>query len=128
MPAIDAALPLVLLMALVLAAALHGLAASGHFPAQHRAPALASGAGAAILYGTMAVAAAALVAGIAGAWRAVLWPAAVIGGGGMVLAAPLVLRIFSDRFVDGRAALVIFAGAAAGLAVLMLWAVRASGG
>jgi hypothetical protein len=45
-----------------------------------------------------------------------------------VLAAPLVLRIFSDRFVDGRAALVIFAGAAAGLAVLMLWAVRASGG
>jgi hypothetical protein len=127
MPAIDAALPLLLFMALVLAAALHGLAASGHFPAQHRAPALTSGGGAAILYGTTAIVVVALAAGIVGAWRALPWPAAVIGGGGMLLAAPVVLRMFSDRFVDGRGAPVAFACAAM-LATLLLWAVGASGG
>jgi hypothetical protein len=76
----------------------------------------------------MAIAAAAVAAGLAAAWPALPWPAAVIGGGAMVLAAPLVLRVFSDRFVDGRGALVAFAGAAALFAVLMMWAARARSG
>src|SRR5262249_52849684 len=106
MPAMHGVLPLALFMALVLASALHGLAASGHFPAQHRAPALTSGAGPVILYGTTAIAATAFVAGLAPAWHALPWPAAVIGGGGMLLAAPLAVRGFSGRVCYGRSALV----------------------
>jgi len=34
----------------------------------------------------------------------------VIGGGGTVLAAPLLLRPFPDSFVNGRGALVTFSG------------------
>jgi hypothetical protein len=115
------ALVFVLLMALILACTLYGLAASGHFPAQHRLPALKSGAGGAILYGTIAITLAAVVAGIVAAWQALPWPALIIGGGAMLLAAPLLLRLFPDRFVDGRAALVTFAAAAAACALLLGW-------
>jgi len=44
------------------------------------------------------------------------WPAAVIGAGAAVLAAPLLLRPLPDAFVNGRAALVAFASASALLA------------
>jgi hypothetical protein len=40
----DAWLPLLLFMALLMALSLHGLAASGHFPHEYRAPALRSAA------------------------------------------------------------------------------------
>src|SRR6266545_6690824 len=54
-------LPLVLLTALLLVFSLHTLAASGQFPREHRTPALASGLGAIVLYGTIAVAITSLV-------------------------------------------------------------------
>jgi hypothetical protein len=114
-------IPLVLLTALLLVLSLHTLAASGQFPREHRAPALASGLGAIVLYGTIAVAMASLVAALLAAWRLVPWYAAVIGGGLAILAAPLVLQQFPDRFVDGRASLLSFAAAAALLALLLLW-------
>jgi len=113
-------IPLVLLTALLLVLSLHTLAASGQFPREHRAPALASGLGAIVLYGTIAVAMASLVAALLAAWRLVPWYAAVIGGGLAILAAPLVLQQFPDRFVDGRASLLSFAAAAALLALLLL--------
>lgn len=105
---------------LVMTAALYGLAAAGHFPREHRAAPLRSGAGAAILWGTMAVAVLAAVAGIVLAARVLPWTVAVIAGGGMLLAAPLVLQGFSDRFVDGRGALVVFSAAAVVLAGCLL--------
>jgi hypothetical protein len=37
------------------------------------------------------------------AWQHVPLPAAVIGGGAMVLFAPLLLQPFPDSFVNGRA-------------------------
>jgi hypothetical protein len=114
-----AMLALVVLMALILACTLYGLAASGHFPAQHRLLALKSGAGGAILYGTLAVTLAAAAAGIAAAWQALPGPALILGGGAMLLAAPLLLRLLPDWFVDGRAALVTFAAAAAACALLL---------
>jgi hypothetical protein len=112
-------LALVVLMVLILACTLYGLAASGHFPAQHRLPALRSDAGRAILYGTLAATLAAAAAGIAAAWQALPGPALILGGGAMLLAAPLLLRLLPDWFVDGHAALVTFAAAAAACALLL---------
>jgi hypothetical protein len=48
-------IPLIAFTALLLVFSLHTLAASGQFPREHRAPALASGVGGIILYGTIAV-------------------------------------------------------------------------
>jgi hypothetical protein len=117
----ESLVPLVLLAALLLVFCLHTLAASGQFPREHRTPALASGLGAIVLYGTIAVAMTSLAAALLAAWRLVPWYAAVIGGGLAILLAPLVLRQFPDRFVDGRASLVSFAAAGALLALLLVW-------
>jgi hypothetical protein len=106
--------------ALLLVLALHILAASGQFPREHRAPALASGVGGIVLYGTIAVAITSLVIALLAAWRLIPWYAAVIGGGLAILVAPLVLQQFPDRFVDGRASLLSFAAAGALLALLLV--------
>jgi hypothetical protein len=76
---------------------LHGLAASGHFPHEHRPPAFASGAGPVVLYGSMALALLCLLVGMAAAWLLIPWYAAVIGGGAALLMAPLILRQFPNR-------------------------------
>jgi hypothetical protein len=117
----ESLIPLALLAALLLVFSLHTLAASGQFPREHRTPALASGLGVIVLYGTIAVAMTSLAAALLAAWRLVPWYAAVIGGGLAILLAPLVLRQFPDRFVDGRASLVSFAAAGALLALLLVW-------
>src|SRR2546430_9136993 len=90
-------LALVLFVALLLSAALTALAASGHFPPEHRAASLRSGVGRAILFGACAVSALSLAVGVAVAWLVVPWPAAVIGAGAAALAAPLLLRPLPDR-------------------------------
>ena len=113
-------IPLALFTTLLLFVSLHALAASGQFPREHRAPALMSGGGAIVLYGTIAVALISLLAALFAAWRLIPWYAAVIGGGLAILAAPLVLQQFTDRFVDGRISLVSFAGAGALLAFLLV--------
>src|SRR5437588_3482998 len=99
----DALIPLLLFSALLLVFSLHTLAASGQFPREHRAPALMSSLGAIILHGTIVIAIACLFAALWAAWRLTPWYAAVIGGCLAILAAPLVLQQFPDRFVDGRA-------------------------
>lgn len=120
MPGLNAWISLVLFTALLLALALHALAASGHFPREHRAPTLTTGNGPLVLFGSIAVVALCLLAGIAAVGWLIPWPAAVIGGGVAILSAPLVLQRFPDRFVDGRSALQVFAGAGAVLALLMV--------
>jgi hypothetical protein len=114
-------IPLTLFTTLLLFVSLYALAASGQFPREHRAPGLISGGGAIVLYGTIAVASITLLAALFAAWRLIPWYAAVIGGGLAILAAPLVLQQFTDRFVDGRTSLVSFAGAGALLAFLLVW-------
>ena len=114
-------IPLALFTTLLLFVSLHALAASGQFPREHRAPALMSGGGAIVLYGTIAVALISLLAALFAAWWLIPWYAAVIGGGLAILAAPLVLQQFTDRFVDGRTSLVSFAGAGALLAFFLVW-------
>lgn len=115
------ALPAALFMMLMLASSLQGLAASGHFPRAQRRPALASGSGTLILYGSMTIVAVCLIAGIVAALRLLPWYAAVIGGGLAVLAAPPVLQCFPDRFVDGRGAPIAFAAASALPALGLIW-------
>jgi hypothetical protein len=113
--------PLALFVALVLVAALHGLAASGHLPLrQRRAPA---DAGPVLLLGSTIVAAVAAILGIGAAFRFISWPAAIIGGGAAVLAAPLLLQGLPERFVDGRFALIAFAATTAILGALLVWLV-----
>ncbi len=95
---------------LTMSAALYGLTASGHFPSEHRPEALKSGGGAAILWGTIGVALGTVIVGLGLAWAALPWTWAVIIGGAVLLMAPLVLQLFPDSFVDGRAGLLVFAG------------------
>jgi hypothetical protein len=116
----DAVPAVVLFIALVLSAGLTALAASGHFPPEHRAPSLRSGVGRGILFGDCAVSALALLVGAAAACAVLPWPAAVIGAGAAMLAAPLLLRPLPDAFVNGRAALLAFASASALLALVLL--------
>ena len=102
--------------------ALYGLAFSGHFPAEFRSAELTGGPGAMLFWATLVAAVlAAMVAGCI-ALRVLSWPAIVIGGGAMLLAAPLLLRPFPDRFVNGLAGLATFAMSALAAAVLF-WAV-----
>lgn len=112
-------LALVLFATLLLAVCLYGLAASGHFPRRQRT--VLYGTGSTILYGSIATAALSLLVGIACAWQMIPWYAAVIGGGSAVLTAPLVLQALPGPFVDGRSALIVFAGGGAMLALTMMW-------
>ena len=116
-------LALPLYIALVLAIALYGLTASGHFPAAHRTAALRSRFGAGVLFASMAVTLAGFCAALYVAATAIPWYAAVIGGGLAVLFAPLVLARLPDRFVDAPAALAGFAGATVFFAALLFAAV-----
>jgi hypothetical protein len=109
---------LALFMALVLVLSLYGLTVSGHFPEEHRDASLRAGLGPLLLWGTMALCAILTLAALAFAWQRLPLYAAVIGGGAMVLFAPLLLQPFPDSFVNGRQGLLIFAGLAAGLVLV----------
>jgi hypothetical protein len=113
-----------LIVVLLLAFSLQGLAASGHFPKEHRAPSLRSRSGAIILHGSTAVSAASLVIGIMAVWRSIPWYAGVIGGGIVLLCAPLILRLLSDAVVNSRGLLIGLA--AVNTAVAMALVVLAS--
>jgi hypothetical protein len=118
------AVPLLVFVALMLLASLAALSASGHFPKASRLPAIAKGFGPAILWMSIAVMATAVVSGAAAAWTLMPWYAVVIGGGGAILLAPLVLQRFPDRIVDGKSALIGFSAGAALFALLLYWLAR----
>jgi hypothetical protein len=105
----------------VLAVALYGLTASGHFPADARSERLRGGWGALTLWGTLLATAAAAAVLLIQAWWVLPWHLAVIGGGAALLFAPLLLQPLPDSFVDGRGGLLAFSAAAVSLAALM-WA------
>ena len=111
-------LELAVFMGLVLALSLYGLTVSGHFPAEFRDASLRTASGSALLWSTIAVSAALTVLAAVFAWMRVPLYAAVIGGGGMVLIAPLLLQPLPDSFVNGRAGLLTFCGLALGLALV----------
>jgi hypothetical protein len=101
---------LALFMALVLVLSLYGLTVSGHFPEEHRAQSLRTAGGRLLLWGTLGLCTLLALSALAFAWMRVPIHAAVIGGGAMVLIAPLLLQPLPDSFVNGWRALVIFTG------------------
>ena len=107
-----------LFMALVLVLSLYGLTVSGHLPEEHRDPALRVGLGPLLLWGTIVLCAALTLAALVFAWQRLPLYAAVIGGGSMLLFAPLLLQPFPDSFVNGRRGLLTFAGLATGLVLI----------
>lgn len=113
--------PLGIFVVLMLLVSLQTLSASGHFPKASRLPALSQGSGPLVLWTSIIVTAASVVAGIAAAWTQIPWYAAVIGGGAAILLAPLALQLFPDHIVDGKSALIGFAAAAAALAAVLCW-------
>jgi hypothetical protein len=113
-------LDLLLFAAAVALLALYGLTVSGHFPAEFRSEQLRTAAGTLAIWATLIVASAATIIAIVAASRVLPWSAIIISGGAMLLTAPLLLRAFPDRFVDGFAALVSFASGAL-LAAGLLW-------
>lgn len=119
-----AVLPLIVFTALLLVLSLHVLAAAGHFPHEHRPPALRSASGSLILFGSLAISLICLVIDIVFAWRHIPWYMATISGGAAVLVAPLLLQLFPDRFVDGAPALMTFASTGAVLTFILVWIAR----
>ena len=109
---------LVLFVALVLSVSLYGLTVSGHFPSEHRGETLRSATGTAVLWLTMLICAAATAYAVVFASRTLPWYVAVLGAGGAILVAPLLLQPLPDSFVNGRRGLITFALAASVLACL----------
>jgi hypothetical protein len=108
---------LALFMALVLVLSLYGLTVSGHFPEEHRAQSLRTAGGQVLLWGTLVLSAVLAVSALAFAWARLPLPAAVIGGGAMVLIAPMLLQPLPDSFVNGRRGLITFTVLGVGLAL-----------
>jgi hypothetical protein len=106
-------------MAGVLAVALYGLTASGHFPVEARSDRLKSWRGVLVLWGTLAVTVLAALSMLLKSWWILPWYLQVIGGGAMLLFAPLLLQPLPDSFVNGRRGLVVFSAGAVLLAGLM---------
>jgi hypothetical protein len=119
MMGITAWIELLLFMGLLLSASLYVLAASGHFPYEHRSASLKSAVGTAVLFGSMAAVCACLLIGLVSIWDSVPWYAGIIAGGSVILAAPLVLRAFPDSFVNSRVALLGFLAVAAVISLAM---------
>jgi hypothetical protein len=103
----------------VLSAALYGLTASGHFPAEYRPPRLQRGVGRVVLWATMLATVLAALAALVRAWSLLPWHVGLIGGGATLLFAPLLLQPLPDRFVDGQAGLLAFSAGAVLFAGLM---------
>jgi len=110
---------LLLFMGVVLLTALYGLTASGHFPPEFRGEKVKGRAGAAVLWGSMLATCVAAAAALVRAWAELPWYATVIGGGAVLLFAPLLPQPFPDNVVNGRWGLIIFSAGAAVLAGVM---------
>ena len=109
---------LAIFVALVLTVSLYGLTVSGHFPREHRGKTLRASTGAAVLWSTMLVCAAAAVYAVGFASRTLPWYISGLGAGGAILIAPLLLQPLPDAFVNGRRGLIAFALAAVAFAWL----------
>ncbi len=110
---------LMLFMLSVLSLSLYGLAVTGHFPRESRADSSARPISIGALWGTIILAAIATLGTLALGWALLPWYAIAIGGGFVLLMAPLLLQPMPDSFVDGEFALLVFSGIAVAITVLM---------
>ena len=107
---------LALFMGTILLVALYGLTASGHFPVEFRPAKLQGGMGRIVLWATMLAAGLAGLSALVRAWSLLPWYVSLIGGGAMLLFAPLLLQPLPDSFVNGRRGLIAFSAGAVALA------------
>ena len=121
MSAIRQLIPLLPFVLLVSAATLLGLAASGHFPLRDAGVKATSEPGRATLFASIAVTLLALIVGCTAVPRLTSWSAAIIAGGFSLLFAPLLLRVFPDRFINGAGALIALTGATLAAAAILIW-------
>jgi hypothetical protein len=121
MSAIRPLIPMLPFVLLVLAAALQGLAASGHFPLRDGGAKAVSQPGRATLFASSAITLFALVVGCTAITPLTSWSAAIIAGGFSLLFAPLLLRVFPDRFINGAGALIAFTGSTLAAAAILIW-------
>jgi hypothetical protein len=103
---------------------LYGLTVSGHFPFTLRTKELQMPIGTFVIGATLLTSGLAAIILIIVAFNVLPWPAIIIGGGGALLAGPLLLRALPDDFVDGFAGLLTFATAAIVSALLLLLALH----
>jgi hypothetical protein len=99
---------------------LYGLTVSGHFPFELRTKELQTRIGGFVIGVTLVSSGLAAIIMIVVAFSVLPWPTIIIGGGGALLAGPLLLRAFPDDFVDGIAGLLTFAAASIVAALLLL--------
>ena len=103
-------------VALIMVIAMFGLSLSGHFPAEHQKPEMRAWHGRLLLVASI-IAIAISAAQAFGLAFGQLPPAiAIIGLGGALLAAPLILQKIPDTIVNGRRGLIGFAALATALA------------
>jgi hypothetical protein len=100
---------------------LYGLTVSGHFPFAARRKDLQSPFGTFVIGATLLGSGLAAAVLIVSALDVLPWTAIIIGGGAALLVGPILLRAFSDDFVDGLAGITTFAAIAMVIAVV-LWA------
>jgi hypothetical protein len=99
---------------------LYGLTVSGHFPFELRTKELQKLIGGFVIGATLVTSGLTAIIMIVVAFGVLPWPAIIIGGGGALLAGPLVLRVLPDDFVDGFAGILTFAAAAIVIGLLLL--------
>ncbi len=95
------------------------LCLSGHFPLAVQQPEFKSPAGRLLLTASVLVCALSVVLAVGFALRRLPVPSAIIAAGVALLTAPLILKQFPDRFVDGRQGLVVLGGLAAALGLVL---------
>ncbi len=100
----------VVFSALIMALAMFGLTVATHFPIAVRAPHMQTWRAKLVIAGGMVVAAIAAALAIGFAAERLPAPVTIIGAGGALLAAPLMLRRVPDRILNGEAGLIAFAG------------------
>jgi hypothetical protein len=99
---------------------LYGLTVSGHFPFDVRNDELRTPMGRLVIGVTLLGSALAAIILMVVAFTVLPWTAIIIGGGGALLAGPMLLRALPDYFVDGLAGLVTFAVSAIVAALILL--------
>lgn len=109
---------LLLFSALILVIALFALSLSGHFPVVRPGRDAQAYLTRALLVTCIIVIALVTATALGFALRLLPGPMAIIGAGTALLAAPQVLPMLPDRFVDGRRGMVVLAALAAALAWL----------
>jgi hypothetical protein len=104
--------------ALIAIIAVFALSLSGHFPAEPKKRELKDWPGRALLVSCIIVVAFCTAKALGLAMGHLPAPIAIIGAGGSLLAAPLLLQKLPDSFIDSRGGLAALAGVAAVLAFL----------